>query len=360
MQLLTKHPIIVRHPKDLTIAWAQHIINIHAHGAKVKKVDIVSVEHGTTTRIRLNINHDGSEDLSRRWFVKIPSLAWPTRVITALPKLLHTEIRFYNEIAKSIPIIKPTFLAGESHVGRGSTLVLADVAESGAIPGHPSDRLTVIQARKVIVQIAKLQVHFWNKTHTNPDFQWLANHSRCLEDRLGSALAVPLMKRGLQRAGNLVPKHLHAPALRYARRRRQVMEFLSADSQTIVHHDCHPGNIFWNKSCPGLLDWQLIRIGEGVGDIAYFLSTALSCNIRRQHGEDLVDYYFQCLVNNGVVGIDKASLQQRFRAHLVYPFEAMSLTLALGGMMGFRDNCKLIQRTALTIEDFDAFASLPI
>ena len=114
------------------------------------------------------------------------------------------------------------------------------------------------------------------------------------------------------------------------------------------------------KSSPGLLDWQLIRIGEGVSDIAYFLSTALTPKMRHLYGEDLVDYYFQCLVKNGVVGIDKTTIQQRFRAHLVYPFEAMILTLALGGMMDFHDNCKLIQRTAHAIEDFDTFSALPI
>jgi hypothetical protein len=358
--MLSKHPIVVAHPKDLTVAWAQQVINKHSDDAEVKKVDIVSVEHGTTTRIRLKVNHNETEHISQRWFVKIPSLAWRTKVITALPRLLNTEIRFYEEIAKSIPINKPVFLAGGSQFGRGSTLVLADITESGGTPGYPGDTLTVIQAHKVIEQIVKVQAHFWNKAHTHSDYQWLAGSTRCLEDHLGTALAVPLMKRGLHLAGSLVPKHLHAPAIRYASRRRQVMRFLSGGPQTIVHHDCHPGNIFWDNSCPGLLDWQLIRIGEGVSDIAYFLSTALSPELQRLHGKDLLGYYFQSLVNNGVAGIDKATIQQRFRAHLVYPFEAMILTLALGGMMDLHDNHKLIQRTAQAIEDFDTFAALPI
>lgn len=358
--MLRKHPLIVRHPKDLTIAWAQQIINKHSDTTEVKKVDVISVEHGTTTRIRLNVNHNGPKNLSRRWFVKIPSLDVRIRGITAIPRLLHTEVRFYNEIAKSIPVTKPTVLAGKSQFGRGAILVLADLSESGATPGFPGDALSVIQARKVIKQIAKLQAHFWDKAHTHSDYQWLAGSTRCLEDYLGTALAVPLMKRGLHRAGSLIPKHLHAPAIRYASRRRQVMRFLSGGPQTIVHHDCHPGNIFWDKSYPGLLDWQLIRIGEGVSDIAYFLSTALSPELQRLHGKDLLDFYFQCLVNNGVTGIDKETMQQRFRAHLVYPFEAMILTLAMGGMMDLNDNHKLIQRTAQAIEDFDTFAALPI
>ncbi|MGR9073673.1 MAG: phosphotransferase [Gammaproteobacteria bacterium] len=320
---------------------------------------IVSVDIGTSTRIRLAVDHDGPEDLSRRWFVKIPSLDWRARTITSLPRLLHNEVRFYNELAGSIPINKPTALAGKSLFGRGATLVLNDVTEWGARPGRPGDELTPDQARQVIEQIARLQAHFWTRAHTDPTFRWLAGPIRRLEDHLGTALAVSLMKRGLKRAGKAVPQHLHAPAMRYAQNRRRVMHYLSDGPQTIVHHDCHPGNIFWCKSGPGLLDWQLIRIGEGVGDIAYFLATSLSPKTRRSHGAKLLDFYVQCLTAFGVEGVDKKSIQHRFRAHLVYPFEAMIATLAVGGMMNVRDNFRLIQRAASAIEDYETFSALP-
>jgi hypothetical protein len=47
-------------------------------------------------------------------------------------------------------------------------------------------------------------------------------------------------------------------------------------------------------------------------------------------------------------------LVQRYRAHLVYPFEAMVVTLAVGGMMKRESNLKLIRRAAIAIEDHDA------
>jgi hypothetical protein len=36
-----------------------------------------------------------------------------------------------------------------------------------------------------------------------------------------------------------------------------------------------PAIFFGTDSEPGFLDWQLVRMGEGVGDVAYFLATAL-------------------------------------------------------------------------------------
>jgi len=170
-------------------------------------------------------------------------------------------------------------------------------------------------------------------------------------------MAVPLMKRGLRLADGLVPTKLYAPAIHYARRRRKIMGFLAEGCQTLVHHDCHPGNLFWYQSQPGFLDWQLVRSGEGISDIAYFLATALAPETRRLHEVSLVTRYLQVLMDNGVIGIDLTSQLQRYRAHLVYPLEAMLVTLAIGDLMDLESNLELIRRTATAVEDHDTFSS---
>lgn len=60
------------------------------------------------------------------------------------------------------------------------------------------------------------------------------------------------------------------PVVHYAGHRRTVMKFLAQQEQTIVHHDCHPDNLFWCHGSAGLLDWKMVRAGEAVSDIAYF------------------------------------------------------------------------------------------
>jgi hypothetical protein len=149
----------------------------------VSNVDIVSVDIGTTTRIRVNVEHNEPSILPGQWFVKLPSMAWQAKLITALPRLLHTEVRFYNEVAQSVSVTVPNFLAAQSEFGRGTTLV--------------------------IEQLAKFHACFWNKGRINNSYPWLAGPVRCLEDFLGAAMAVPLMKRGLHQAGELIPVKLH-------------------------------------------------------------------------------------------------------------------------------------------------------
>lgn len=354
-----KHNILARHPKDLTIDWAQRVVNLNYPDTSVLNISIVSVDIGTTTRVRVIVELDNPDILPQRWFIKLPSLAWKARLITALPRLLHTEVRFYNELASTIPINVPDCIAAQSIFGLGATLVLFDIAESEA-PGMPSDALTVIEASTAVKQLAKFHAHFWNKVHSNQTYRWLAGPVRRLEDHLGTALSVPLMKRGLNLAGELIPSTLHAPAIRYARNRRKVMRFLSGSPQTLIHHDCHPGNLFWNQSQPGLLDWQLVRFGEGISDISYFLSMAVKPEIRRLHEENLLTIYKNELINGGVSSSEIKNIRQRYRAHLIYPFEAMIVTLAIGGMMSLEHNRELLSRTIAAIEDHDVFSAIPM
>lgn len=348
--------ILVRRLRALTVAWAQRIVDQHAAGTAVAGVEVLAVDIGTTTRVRLAVAHNGPRTLPRQWFVKLPSKSWRAWCITALPRLLATEVRFYAEVAAAVPVLQPTALAAQCRRGWGTILVLADLREHGARPGVPSEALTAAQALLVVEQLAHLHARFWNHASLNHAYRWLAGPVRRWEDRLGTALAVPLMQRGLRRAGNAVPTRLHAPAMHYAHRRRHVMRHLADGPRTLVHHDLHPGNLFWQQSQPGFLDWQLVRIGEGIGDVAYFLATALTPETRRTHEAHLLARYHQVLTAHKVAAPDPTTLRQRYRAHLVYPFEAMVVTLAVGGLMELESNLELIRRAATAVEDHEAFA----
>lgn len=341
--------------KRLTIPWAQSIVDQHVYGTTVSGVNILAIDVGTTTRVRVNIKHDGPSTFPRYWFVKSPSQLQRVKIITALPQLLRTEARFYQELMHSVPVSCPGVLAIQHGWREGTLLVLADITETGATPGLPTDALTPTQAGLVIEQLARLHAYFWDTKNLGTAKDWLAGSMRRWEDRIGNCLAMPLMRLGLFRAGKIIPKILHVPTLRYALQRRKVMQFLSTAPRTLVHHDLHPGNFFWYDSKPGLLDWQLVRTGEGISDVAYFLATALTPEVRRKHELKLLIRYRDAILRQGIVIQDNEALLQRYRAHLVYPFEAMIVTLAVGGMMDLKANLELISRVTAAIEDHDTF-----
>lgn len=355
-----KHNIVVHRPDELSKKWAQRIVSRYAANAAVHEVNIRSVNVGTSTRLRVTVNHEATGIVPTRWFVKTPSLAIKPRAITSLPRLLHKEVHFYNSLSNTTPVNLPQILAAQSRLGGGTTLVMADLDELGCRPGHTSDALSFEQASQVVDKLASFHAHYWDNAGLVKTHRWLNGFSHNIENHMGTLLAVPLMKRGLDLAGGLVSVKLYHAALRYAANRRRITKLLAEGVQTLVHHDCHPGNLFWTQTEPGFLDWQLVRMGEGVGDLAYFLATSLKPECRRSHEKQLLGLYLAALSRYGINGLDEDRHYQRYRAHLVYPFEAMIVTLAIGGMMEHDSNLELIGRASAAIEDHDSFAALAI
>jgi len=352
-----KAKLTVNHPKALTTRWAQRVARyqLQCSSTTINRIETVALDVGTTTRVRLALDHD-CEALPKRWFVKLPSLSLRARAITALPRLLPTEVRFYNDLASRIPLTVPKVIVAHSQFGKGSTLVMADVSEFGATPGKVGDALDAGQAALVAGQLADLHAAFWGKADNDQSLRWLASPVRQLEDSLGTALAVPLMQRGLVLAGDAVPIELHGPALGYARKRKQIMQFLADAPPTLTHHDCHPGNLFWHEGKPGFLDWQMVRIGEGVGDISYFMATALEPETRRACEFEVLRHYFECLQAKVGRQGDFDALVKRYQVHLAYAFEAMTLTLAVGRLMAIEDNLTMIRRASTAVMDHGSFA----
>lgn len=349
-----KQNIVVHRPADLSKGWAQRIVNQHTADAKVADICIKSVSIGTSTRLRVAVNHDAPEILPNHWFVKTPSLALKSRMITALPGLLHKEVQFYTSLSKATPVKVPQVLAAQTRFGLGSTLVMTDLTKSGFTAGQPGDALSIQQARLVIEQLARFHAHYWEHKHLLLTHRWLSGFNNRIEQYMGNLLAVPLMKKGLALADGLIPSELYKPALSYAANRPRITQHLATGPQTLVHHDCHPGNLFWQDSMPGFLDWQLVRMGEGISDVAYFLATALKPDCRRNHESELLSLYQENLANFGAVQLDNQYVYNRYRVHLAYAFEAMIITLAIGGMMERSSNIELISRTSAAVSDHNS------
>ncbi len=352
--------LIVKHPKQLTKTWAQNVLANHSPNITVSAVNLISVDVGTTSRIHLEVSHDGTNDLPRHWFIKLPSLTWQARAITALPRLLATEVYFYQNLIHQVPLDTAPLLMAASHFGIGSTLVLADIRENGAQAGSAGQALSAEQAHAIISKLAEFHSRFWNQNQQNPPYQKLAGPIRHLENKLGSLFAVPLMKRGLKKAGEEVDKQLHQPAIAYAQQRKRIMDLLNQGSQTLIHRDCHPGNFFWKDNQPGFLDWQLVRFGESIADVAYLLATALEPETRREYEKPLIQHYCQSLNQHGIKEVNFETLWQRYQIHLCYPFEAMLITLAVGGMMELQSNLTMIRRSAAAVADHQVFKLLQV
>ncbi len=97
----------------------------------------------------------------------------------------------------------------------------------------------------------------------------------------------------------------------------------------------------------------MVRIGEGIGDISYFLATALAPDVRRQHEMALLTRYHEVMAAK-TQETDSKQLLTRYRVHLAYALEAMVVTLAISGLMPLASNLEMIRRTAVAVADHGA------
>src|SRR5262249_57969385 len=81
-----------------------------------------------------------------------------------------------------------------------------------------------------------------------------------------------------------------------------------------------------------LFDWQLVRAGPWASDVSYLLATSLPPDERRAHEAQLIEHYLDALADAGGQPPAWAPAWRAYVINLVYPLEAMVVTLALGAM----------------------------
>jgi hypothetical protein len=87
------------------------------------------------------------------------------------------------------------------------------------------------------------------------------------------------------------------------------------------------------------------------------MATALGHEERRQHERELLVGYLDELADAGGHPPSSELAWRQYVAHLVYPLEAMVITLALGAMHPPEQVKAVVARAAAAVADHDALSS---
>lgn len=86
---------------------------------------------------------------------------------------------------------------------------------------------------------------------------------------------------------------------------------------TITHQDFRLDNLLFdarNGAMPvAVLDWQTVRIGPGVSDVAYFIGAGLALDLRRTHERELLEGYRSQLRSRGVETLSSDQTWDQYR-----------------------------------------------
>lgn len=306
----------------------------------------------TTTRSKATLHFaDGS---TRRVFAKTPSRSLKMRLLVEAAGLSASEVRFYRELAGQVPLRTPRCFYNR-HDGVNFELVLEDLSESHGLRSGES-ACTLNEAEAVIDALARLHAFGWEAEWLNGRSAWLAQQTE-RELKLGAWLGAPLMRSGLAAAGSLLSPTLRRCAMNYASHRKEADEHLLKPPLTLIHNDCHPGNLAFSvQGAAVFFDWQMVRAGQWARDVSYFCAFSLTETDRRKHERSLLERYLKRLKSIGhCLKPERAWLA--YRRHAVYALEAAVITLGLGASEDAAARTWL-RRAASAVEDLDSFAAL--
>jgi hypothetical protein len=314
---------IVDTPTGLTVEW----VDAALHGAgwidardKVTTVRLSPVGTGQMcdcVRIELGYERVGSEDdrRPRSLVAKLPAADPTSRATAQSLRSYEVEVRFYQELAPTLPVRTPRVVHADIDVATSSfDLLLEDLA-----PARAGDQLagcTPADAEVAVDELVRLHAPRWDDPAL-ADLEWL--HRDPESGRAFLLMILPGLWDGFREryADQLAPIALDAGNVLFSHLDRFLAD--TGAPLTVAHGDFRLDNLLFapDPAATGLaadgspggrsvavVDWQTALHGSGPQDVAYFIGAGLVPEVRREVEEDLVRRYHRGLGEAGVSGYD--------------------------------------------------------
>ena len=283
---------------EVTPEWLTHGLQARFPGVRVASTTRQGERAGTSMSAQFNLVFDdrgGHADLPDSVYIKGGfDEVMRRRVWMGLIQ----EAQFFAEWASQMPVNIPLCHFADWDVeARQGVVILEDMAPRGVRFGYATDVLSVDDVARIIEGQAKYHARFWADPRLQDYRDW-ADPQR--------AFLRYLMR---DKMWDQVEERPYAPLLNQLFSSRaqaracsaRLWEINDAMTPTLVHGDCHSGNLFYEADgSPGFLDWQCVFPGVPGHDHNEMLCTTLTIEDRRRSERDLIKHYRAELVANGV------------------------------------------------------------
>jgi hypothetical protein len=321
-------------------------------GTTVTRQRRIDGTSGTTDRARLALE---GADVPASVFLKVPAAKAGIRLFGYLAGLGENEVRFYRDVRPELDLEAPTLL-GSAFDPRTKrfALVLDDLAAAGARFTDARSSLDPAQSGDVLSGLARLHGRFWQSRELTTRLAWIIpNRDDPLLPAVKWALGA-MVPRIVRTSPELVPDAGRAIVDDYL----GVVGRLDEGDHTVLHGDPHPGNCYFLDGRAGLLDWQVLRRGNPIRDVAYHVIIALDPETRRAAEHDLLDRYREELAAHGGPSLTADEVWHTYRRMAAAPYVAAAFTFGLGGLQGADIARSGLERAAAALVDLGTAEAL--
>lgn len=352
-----------RRVEECSAAWLADALEPAFPGLRLRDIALLDHHSGTTSRARIALDWEsagaGGPPPPATLFLKLTPREPVQRLFLAATGIGRNELRFYRAVRPGLPVRAPQ-LYGLRRLGAGRqfVLLLEDLAAGQVRLPDLTEQATPREAQAVVEALAALHAAFWESPRFSSDLAWLPDLESRRHDRPWERfLTGRMIARARRRFETSFPAGFGAIAALCSERRDALEQLWSRGDRTLVHGDCHLGNLFFEGERVGLLDWQVCARAPGMRDVSYFLCSSLATEQRRRHERALLARYLEALRAHGVAASDPAAAWRQHRLFALYTWIAAAFTAAAGDrLQASRIGAEALRRATAAVCDLESVA----
>jgi Phosphotransferase enzyme family len=342
---------------DIDAVWLTSALAELSGGAQVGSVERRSIGNGMVAdSVRLTITWDRPTAAPTSLVAKVPSTSPTSRQAAAATRTYLLEAAFYGELAGTLAVNRPLCYLSRYDEQTGNYVVLLE----DLAPAQPGDQIagcSVDQAATVMPELAALHGPRWNDPALL-DLAWLDRPNPL--SALGVAQLTAAVFGGfVERYQQLVEPQVMELAERFT---ALVEPYLTERSApwTVVHGDFRLDNLLFGAPRVAVLDWQTVKLGPALSDVAYFIGSALQPAERRAVEADLVRSYHQALLSAG----GSISWNECWHGYRLFGYDGLLMGIIASMLVGRTDRgdemfMAMVNRHGQQLIDLDAEQLLP-
>lgn len=359
-------------PKDIPVSydaitpqWLTHFLCRGAPEAQVVDFRLGPVDNGSSNRRRIFITYNAAGQAARlpaAVFCKA-SHALINRFSLGLSRAAQGETMFYTQLRDRLDIDAPRAIhATYDPESFNSIIMLHDMADE-VIFGAEDSKIGWPRAANMMRQMASYHAAM----HEHPDLTSGRLQLRTWQQEWEQTCTLLAMEsandNGVAAAQSVIPPRLYARAKEIWPAMQRSVAAHDKLPRTLLHSDTHLKNWYLRGAeGMGLMDWQLICVGNWARDVAYAIAVALDTDDRRRWEKDLLKLYFEECQKRGapVPSLDEA--WNLYRLQLFTALAWWTITLCPSDvlpkdMQPSQTALIFIGRIARTIDDLDALSA---
>ena len=361
-------PPIPENQEDITASWLQQAF-ISGGNPNVSPIQDAALEEigagvGLVGRIfRCNLTYRGPEPHGSQSVIIKLSSGHPETMETARRlRLYQREYAFYTTLAPEIPLRSPRLLYGDFD-DRSHRFVLLLEDLRALTTADQIEGASTAQAGTAVRALAEMHGRYWDRVD-RPPVSGFHNSSTPERHALVQAVYQSSLPTVLERFGYLFPDPMRRLAEEFGASMVGYLTAVAAGPMTFTHGDFRLDNMFFGHDHEDFaaVDWQVSGIASGLSDVAYFLSSSVTTEVRREIERDVLTEYHGIVRASGVSDFTLEDCWRGYRQNMLGCFRT---PIIAGGQLDFTSDRSrqladvFLQRTLTAIDDLDAKEFLP-